>query len=94
MHVSLPECSNRQTSELCTAVSYMCTLHIHVVVACGSEGYGLCVSEHSSDANADPANIITLHMYCECTSEERSLGQGADHLAVLMRDVHMSAAWD
>ena len=27
-------------------------------MACGSEG--LCVSEHSSDANADPANIIII----------------------------------
>ena len=31
-----------------------------IVVACGSEGYSLCVSEHSSDANADPANIIII----------------------------------
>ena len=29
-------------------------------MACGSEGYSLCVSEHSSDANADPANIIII----------------------------------
>ena len=31
-----------------------------IVVPCGSEGYSLCVSEHSSDANADPANIIII----------------------------------
>ena len=27
-----------------------------MVVACGSEGYSLSVSEHSSDASADPPN--------------------------------------
>ena len=48
-------------------ISVVCVLYMHV-----SEGYSLCVSEHSSDANADPANIIIsimyvcMHVYCIC----------------------------
>ena len=37
-------------------------------MACGSAGYSLCVSEHSNDANADPANIIiTIIVYVVCS---------------------------
>ena len=49
-------------------------------MACGSEGYSLCVSEHSSDANADPANIIIIstwlandQFHCANTQFKQSL---------------------
>ena len=45
-------------------------------MACGSEGYSLCVSEHSSDANADPANIIVE----ENTSGSLSTSPELSHL--------------
>ena len=46
-----------------------------MVLPCGREGYSLCVSEHSSDANTDPANIIIIIIILL----EECHGNGADH---------------
>ena len=48
-------------------------------MACGSEGYSLCVSEHSSDANADPANIIGYTEYRVWYGVVRRGGQWLDY---------------
>ena len=63
------------------------------MVACGSEGYSLCVSEHSSDANADPANIIIIiiHTYTHTHTSDLPIAEAMIANSYVR---HSNLCWD